>query len=61
MMIEVPIESFRKFINMKKYMEEIKLPFSENFKFANWLITIFTIFRFWPFVFYKFLVYLFIC
>lgn len=61
MMIKVPMKVLEKFKVMRKYMGEIKLPFSENSQFANWLITTFANFRLWPFVFYKFLVYVFIC
>ena len=59
-MIKVPNESFEKFKVMRKYVEKINLHTKENSQFANWLITTFANLRWWPFVFYKFLVYLFI-
>ena len=38
----------------------VKIFFDQDRTFANWLITTFANLRWWPIVFYKFLVYLFI-
>ena len=61
-LMEKRISSFINFqLDNLLIYKRLKTSLDRDRRFANWLITTFANLRWWPFVFYKFLVYLFIC